>query len=364
MLVSLLSSLLVLAPTAPQDEGSTLAWLEDLEVNAYGSVIVSRDSVRIRDEDGDPIDDRWRAQKFDVDFLAPISSHARAVVRLGLDEAGDNDSDADLEEGYVEVLDPWRSDDSSWGWTLRFGKFRSRWGSGNERRIFQTPEPTRPPALVNFLGYDGYVQSGVSGELHFPMPEEHRLSWVIEAVDSGDIPITPVEDGQAFTTATTMEWHWTIDEGRRLSTGLSGFRGPKFSPQSHMAGFDITYQSDGRHGAPAMTIGGETFTTWLDAKGVPSRNPAGFYAFCNVQASSSWYLGIRFDKYDDLVDGDLGTEIIGFYATYAYDANLRFAWGWEHGESEVPEFDDSNAVMFSVDFGIGTSPQVPDWLGL
>ncbi len=341
-------------------------WFEELELSVHADVVGRIDDSVVRTADGDAIDDRMRVRQVDLDLAAPAlggDERAQALVILSLVADPVNDFEARVEEAWFALRDWPFLADSPWDFGFRFGRFRSVFGGDNELRTFDLPHVTRPLLTRRFLGDEGFVQSGVSAFLASPGRRDDGaacFTWTAEALNAGDLPIVGIEGEEAFASVTTLEWALG-DADRSLDAGLSLYRGKPDANDSlhdHMAGFDLAVRCS--RGERPVHAGLEVVRAWLERPNGSTDEPNGLHVWGQVGLTAATFLGTRFDTVQDLVTPRLDTQAGGVFVSTFVNANLRFAFGWEHTWSDGPD-DGADTIFAQAVFGFGSGARRPFW---
>jgi hypothetical protein len=96
---------------------------------------------------------------------------------------------------------------------------------------------------------------------------------------------------------------------------------------------------------------------------VKGRNtPVGWFAYVQYQPDQPWYLGVRYDRVQDVDDDDLVTSVLGGYVSYYTSEFLRLRVGYEHRWSDVVLEDDVGSIMLELNWVFGSHPVEPFWV--
>jgi hypothetical protein len=108
-------------------------------------------------------------------------------------------------------------------------------------------------------------------------------------------------------------------------------------------------------------VGGELFASHLDDPALGD-DPLGYYLWSQVQFRKNLYLGVRYDRAEELEDESLVSDTIGTYLTYYTTEFLRFRLALEHTGSDVEELDGLNTAALEVNMVFGSHPVEPYWV--
>jgi hypothetical protein len=340
-----------------------------LEATVHANFLGRADDSEVLDpESGEPIDDRMRLRRVDLDLGARLAPRADALVVLSLVSDPVNEFEAEVDEGFF-ALRSWIDPDAvppPWGFRARAGRLRSAFGYLNELRLFQLPQPTRSLVVERFLGPDGFVQTGISGELRLPTPgPAHALSWTVEGFDNGDVGAAETSGDEAFASTSSLEWTWTSAPGCTLEGDASLYRGKVNGMRDdrvHMASLALVWTRRAAPGAArrGFSAGGELLQAWIERGSAPDDEPMGYTLWSQVEVAPEWTAGARFDAVQALDDEELETDVAGLFLHWAYAPELRFGLGYERIESD-DALDGTNSVFFEANFAFGSAPLRPAW---
>lgn len=352
-------------PDASAPSGLVLPGVESIEFNVYANGIGRKDDKSFPDEDGNELGDRARLREVDLDLRATLLDGVEAVIILALFSDPVSEYRAAVEQGYVEIRAPWLADDSPWVVDLRLGKIRSTFGSGNELRIFEIPQPTRPPSLEEYLGWNGY--RNVGGSLRGGWESDECASTVtatLELLNNGDVPLANTDGDEAFATMFSLDWTQDLGCDTTLRAGVSAWEGKQEDATSRRAalfGADVLlgHVPEDPGAAGAWHCGGEVFRARVDRSGTDVR-PSGFYVWGQYEVLADWFLGARYDYHEDH-DNLARMRQYGAYVTYVVSDLLRFSAGYEFTESDTAARFDANTILLELNYAFGTGPRPPFW---
>jgi hypothetical protein len=334
------------------------------QITVFGNFLGRWDDQKVFVDDDptlDRVDNQMNLREVEFDLRAPIDPWADAVVIASFEQPVPNEFETSIEEGYFTLKKLPLLDTAPGGLKLQVGRFHENFGRFNQIHLHDLPQPSYPRALTNFLGDDSYVQNGVSGQFFLPTGSETKTLQATAAVlDGGDIPLDPNTPSSNLAVLSHLELFSELSSSDSLDFGLSAWN----EDDAHaLYGLDATYKWKPLAGGEwrSFLIGGEFFAASLDDPNF-SDHPTGFYVWSQYQFDKNVYLGVRFDRAEELDDSSLSTDTIGTYLTYYTTEFLRFRLGLEHAESDVAELDGRNTALIEMNMVFGSHPTEPYWV--
>jgi len=151
----------------------------------------------------------------------------------------------DVEEAYVNIKKLPFLSGSPLGLKLKVGRFRPAFGNFNRLHTHDLPQTFRPLAVQEFLGEEGFVQNGLSGNFFIPTPwdEKSSLDFTLEFLNGGDIAISPELQGRRSYLG-HLRWFRTFKDTHNLELGWSSYYHPSGNnvPSANLHGFDFIYR--------------------------------------------------------------------------------------------------------------------------
>ena len=315
--------------------------------------------------DADPslerIDDRSHLREVEVDFRAAIDPWADGVVIATFESEVPGAFEAGIEEGYLTLKKLPFLESAPGGLRVKIGRFRPEFGRFNYIHLHDLPQPSYPRALGNFLGPEGLIQEGFSGQFFLPSGSENStLEGTLQVLDGGGLPLAPDTPGSQVATLGHLKWFRDLGESSNVELGLSGYE----SDSSHqLFGVDATYKWKPLRSGEwrSFLLGGELFASRLDDPTLGD-DPVGYYLWTQYQFDRNVYLGLRYDHAEELADASQSTDATGLFLTYYTTEFLRFRLGLEHTESDVAELDGLNTALLEINFVYGSHPVEPYWV--
>ncbi len=307
------------------------------------------------------IDDRFNLREIELDFRAAIDPWADGVVIGTFESEVPNEFETEVEEGYFVLKKLPILDSAPGGLKLKVGRFRPEFGRLNYVHLHDLPQPTYPRALGTFLGEEGFIQNGLSGQAFVPLPgESQSLEAFVQVLDGGNLPLAEDLEGNEIATLGHLKYFRDLTTTSNVELGLSAYEGDS---DHQLYGLDASYKWKPLSAGEwhSFLIGGELFASQLDDPALGD-DPLGYYAFAQYQLTKGYYLGLRYDHAESLEDEDLETDTLGTYLTYYTTEFLRFRLGVEHTESDIDELDGLNTGLIEMNMVFGSHPVEPYWV--
>lgn len=333
-------------------------------ITVFGNFLGRADDMPVYLEDdptGERVDDQLNLREVEIDLRAAIDPWADGVVIATYESEVAGDTSASIEEGYVTLKKLPYLDTAPAGLKLKVGRFRGEFGRFNYVHLHDLPQPSYPRSLDTFLGGEGYIQDGISGQFFLPSPSETQtLEATVQVLDGGTIPVAEDQARSELAVLGHVKWFADLGKGKNVELGVSGWQ----SDSDHrLYGCDATYKwkpyASGEWSS--FLIGGELYQADLDDPALDD-SPTGFYLWSQYQFNRSVYLGVRYDRSEELADASLVTDTYGAYLTYYTTEFLRLRFGLEHAESDVSVLDGRNTALFELNFVFGSHPVEPYWV--
>jgi len=315
--------------------------------------------------DDDPaaerIDDQMILREVEIDFRAAIDPWADGVVIGTFESEVPGEYEASIEEGYLTLKQLPLLDRAPAGLKLKVGRFRAEFGRFNQVHLHDLPQPTYPRALGTFLGPEGLIQDGISGQFFLPSPgESSSIEATVQVLDGGGLPLAESQTPRDIATLARVKWFQDLSDSTNVELGVSGYE----SDSDHqLVGVDATYKWKPLAGGEwrSFLLGGELFAAQLDDPSL-GNDPLGWYLWTQYQFDRNLYLGLRYDHAEELEDASESTDVLGSFLTYYTTEFLRFRLSLEHTESDVPELDGLDTAALEVNMVFGSHPVEPYWV--
>ena len=333
-------------------------------ITVFGNFLYRNDDRPVyvdNDPSAERVDDRFSLREAEVDFRAPIDPWADGVLITTFEAETPGEFEAAIEEGYVLLKKLPLLDSAPGGLKLKLGRFRPTFGRFNTIHLHDLPQMTYPRAVQNFLGPEGFIADGVSGQFFLPSPSQKDvLDATLQVIDGGSIAVAPSSDSSDISSVAHVKWFRDLTPGQDVELGASAWT--SFAT-NQLYGLDATYRWKPYVGGEwkSFLVGAELFQASLDDD-VHDSHPGGFDVWTQYQLGKNTYVGLRYDQADDLVDEDLVSRTIGAFLTYYTTEFLRFRVGLEHTESDVAVLDDVDSAFLEVNTVFGSHPAEPYWV--
>ena len=307
------------------------------------------------------VDDRFNLREAEVDFRAPIDPWADGVLITTFEAETPDQFNASIEEGYVLLKKLPFLDSAPGGLKIEIGRFRPTFGRFNTVHLHDLPQMTYPRALQTFLGPEGFIADGISGEFFLPSPSSKDvIDATIQLVDGGNLPVAPDQDSSNLATVGHLKWFRDLVPGQDLEIGTSAWSS---NAENQLYGLDATYRWKPYVAGEwnSFLVGAEFFQADL-SDGRHDPHPNGFGVWSQYQIDRNLYVGARYGQADDLFDESLVTRTVGAYVTYYTTEFLRFRLGLEHTKSDVATLDGLDTAFLELNFIYGSHPAEPYWV--
>ena len=333
-------------------------------ITVFGNFFARLDDQPVFVED-DPtlerVDDRMNLREVEIDLRAAIDPWADGVVIGTFESEVPNETETDIEEGYVVLKQLPLLDAAPGGLKVKAGRFRPEFGRFNYIHLHDLPQPTYPRALGNFLGEEGFIQNGVSGQFFLPDASEHSsLEATLQVLDGGNLPLAEDVEGSNIASLGHLKWFRDLTASSNLELGVSAY---EQDTDHQLFGIDGTFKWKPLSGGEwrSFLVGGELFQSKLDDPALGD-DPLGYYVWSQYQFDRNVYLGARYDQTEELENADDTTQTVGAFLTYYTTEFLRFRLGLEHTESDVDELDGLNTASLEINMVFGSHPVEPYWV--
>ncbi len=333
------------------------------QITVFGNFLARADDQHVF-LDGDPtadrIDDTMSLREAEIDFRAAIDPWADGVLILSSEAEVPGEFDTGVEEGYFVLKKLPLLDSAPGGLKLKIGRFRPAFGTFNKIHLHDLPSTHYPNSFATFLGEDGYIQDGISGQFFLPPPSaSSTLEGTLELLGGGDLPLAEDARSSELAGLGHVEWFNELTDAHSLALGASGWT--EGSDRS-IFGLDATWKWKPHEAGEwnSFLLGGEVFASDVDDGS--SDDATGFFGWAQYQLDRNTYVGVRYDQAEELEDSSLVTQTYSTYLTYYTTEFLRFRVGLEHADSDVELEDDRNSAFLELNFVFGSHPVEPYWV--
>ncbi len=373
------------APTQPAQPAvqSSLGALNPA-ISVIGNFVGRADSKRVFNEDGDRIFNKFNLREAEIDMRAPIDPYADGVLIASLESETPGQFSASVEEGYVTIKKLPFLDEPPLGLKLKVGRFRPLFGKFNILHTHDLPTTFRSLPTAEFMGEDGFIQNGVSGNFFIPTPwdRDSSLDATLEVLSGGDIAISS-DARSRMSYLGHLRWYRTLFDGHDLELGWSSYYHPANNSvgSADFHGVDFMYRwKPFRLGEyKSFLFGGELMfarrpypkasepadveraITLRDLQ-PGNGKPFGYSLFSQWQFNQRTYAGLRWDQTTTLFDPGLMRRSLTPYVSYYFSEFLRARLSYEHRWSDLFTENNRNSAFFELNWVFGSHPPEPFWV--
>ncbi len=335
------------------------------------------DNKTVLDAKGETkIDNRPFLRTVELDLRAPVDPYAEAITIISLEDQAGKGFAIDAEEAYGLIKRLPIIEEAPLGLKVKVGKYRASLGVNNKLHMHDLPWITRPLVVTKYLGTEhgeffesGYNPIGVDFDFFLPNPiGGSTLEMNLDVVRAGELGLSQESTEKQPAYLAHLNWFRDWNNEHFLTIGLSGYREGGF-PDTKLYAADLTYKwrpserGEWRSfvGGGEIFFGGQKFHDALTGAEIRSK-PYGWFAYAQYQLSWWLYMGARYDWLKEPSNDQLKTKAWSAYASYYTTEFLRFRLGYEHRNSDIPEQNNINTVLFEINFVFGSHPVEPYWV--
>jgi hypothetical protein len=343
-------------------------------IAVIGNFIGRADSQKVFEEGGERIDNRFNLREAEIDMRVPIDPYADGVLVASFESAVPGTYRAEVEEGYAVIKKLPFLDRPPLGLKLKAGRFRPAFGQLNILHDHDLPQTFRPLPTEEFLGAEGFIQNGISGNFFLPTPWDaaSSLDATVEVLNGGDIAFLPRATARTSYLG-HLRWFRTLKDVHNLQLGWSTYFHPAGNQVSSatLHGIDFTYRwKPLRQGQwKSYLFGAE----WMLApRATPAQagngtipgggKPKGYFAFGQAQFDRRTYAGVRWDQTDTVFNPAVQRRSLTPYLSYYFSEFFRFRLNYEHRWSYLDSENGRNSVYMELNFVFGAHPAEPFWV--
>jgi len=353
-------------------------------ISVIGNFVGRVDNRKVVNSDGNRIDNRFNLREAEVDMRVPVDPYADGVLIAALESEGAGKFSVGVEEGYVNIKKLPFLDEPPLGLKLKVGRFRPAFGMFNILHTHDLPTTFRSLPTEEFLGEDGFIQDGVSGNFFIPTPwdTDSSLDATMEVLTGGDIAIAP-ESKSRVSYLGHLRWFRTFADAHNVELGWSSYVRPSGNGvgSADFHGVDFLYRwKPVRLGEwKSFLLGGEAMfarRAYPDAaepsdveRAITLRNlksgrgqPFGLSLFGQWQFNQRTYGGVRWDYTKTLFDPSLTRRSVTPYVSYYLSEFLRARLSYEHRWSDLFTESNRNSFFFELNWIFGSHPPEPFWV--
>jgi hypothetical protein len=344
-------------------------------IAVIGNFVGRADSQKVFEEGGERIDNKFNLREAEIDMRVPIDPYADGVLVASFEAAAPGTFRAEVEEGYAVIKKLPFLDTPPLGLKLKVGRFRPAFGQLNILHDHDLPQTFRPLPTDEFLGAEGFIQNGISGNFFLPTPWDaaSSLDATVEVLNGGDIAFSPQATARTSYLG-HLRWFRTLKDAHNLQLGWSTYFHPAGNQitSATLHGIDFTYRwkplRQGQWksyliGAEWM-YGGKTSSAvqTIDRMGPSGGKPKGYFVFGQLQLDRRTYAGLRWDQTDTILDPALRRRGLTPYVSYYFSEFFRFRLNYEHRWSDLVSENGRNSVYMELNFVFGSHPAEPFWV--
>ena len=351
-------------------------------MTVVGSFLGRGDSQRIYNEDGARIDNRMTLRETELDLRAAIDPYADGVFIASIASETPGQYSASVEEAYVTIKKLPFQAQAPLGLKLKVGRFRPSFGTNNILHTHDLPQSTRPLPVQEFMGEEGFAQSGISGDFFIPTPWDRQssLDATLQVMAGGDLAMSP-DIGARTAYLGHLRWFRSFGSTQNLGIGWSSYLHPAGNGvrRADFHGVDFMYRWKplrlgqwrsflvsgelmfARHANPEVPMAADTEP---DPNGGVSerKSPLGFTVFGQWQLNRRLYAGARWDRTNVVYDTSLVRRSVTPYFSYYFSEFLRFRLNYERRWSDLPGEHRRSSLFAELNFVFGSHPPEPFWV--
>src|SRR5713226_927791 len=353
-------------------------------ISVVGNFVGRGDSQRVFNGGGDRISNKLNLREAEIDMRAAIDPYADGVLVASLESESPGKFSASVEEGYVTIKKLPFLDEPPLGLKLQVGRFRPAFGKFNILHTHDLPTTFRSLPTAEFMGEDGFIQDGVSGNFFIPTPWDANssLDATLAVLNGGDVAISP-DASSRLSYLGHLRWFRNFENGHDVELGWSSYFHPsgngtmsadfhgvdlmyRWKPfrlgeyQSFLFGGELMFarRSYPEASEPADVVRAVTLRGLQPGSG----KPFGYSLFSQWQFNQRTYAGLRWDQTTTLFDPGLKRQSLTPYLSYYFREFLRARMSYEHRWSELFTENNRNSLFFELNWVFGSHPPEPFWV--
>ena len=353
-------------------------------ITVFGNFVGRVDSNRVFNEGGDRISNKFNLREVEIDMRAPIDPYADGVLIASLESEAPGKFSVAVEEGYVNIKKLPFLDEPPLGLKLKVGRFRPTFGKFNIIHTHDHPTIFRSLPTAEFMGEEGFIQNGVSGNFFIPTPWDANssLDATLEVLNGGDVAISP-DARSRMSYLGHLRWYRTLFDGHDLELGWSSYYHPanKSVRTADFHGVDFMYRWKpfrlgeyrsflfggelmfARRAYPSTSEPADVARAIILKDLQPGRGkPFGYSLFTQWQVNQRTYAGLRWDQTTTLFDPGLKRQSLTPYISYYLSEFLRARLNYEHRWSDLFTENKRNSLFFELNWVFGSHPPEPFWV--
>jgi hypothetical protein len=256
--------------------------------------------------------DNFVAREFELSFISNLDPYSRAKIFVAHHSPGgevepfvdpdgshEEESEVEVEEGYVEWVDVK-------GLGVTVGKFRQRFGRFNRWHQHALPGQQLPLPYVAFFGEEGLAQTGVS--VHWLLPVHGFGTWELwgEATRSGNEEL--FGESRRISGLAHLNAFWQVSPAVYFELGASGLTGSYLDEDGERSGrrvggldFTLDWRPPAMARYRSASLSGGVVLNRSDFDEGPTTAIGGF-AIGEYQLAQQWYVGARWEYTENQFD--------------------------------------------------------------
>jgi hypothetical protein len=236
--------------------------------------------------------------------------------------------------------------------------------------------------VEEFLGEEGFVGNGISGNFFLPTPWDagSSLDMTLQVMSGGDIAISPDPHARSAYLG-HLRWFKSFNDAHNVELGWSTYYHPSGNSvrSATLNGLDFMYRwKPARQGEwSSFLLGGELIFTnsahpeageppdvarAIEGLAAGTGRPMGYTVYGQWQFDRRTYGGVRWDQTDTLYNPALSRRSVTPYFSYYFSEFLRFRLNFEHRWSDLFTENRRNSLFAEINWVFGAHPPEPFWV--
>jgi hypothetical protein len=329
-------------------------------------------------------ENRILPREIELSFFGQVDPYARAAVILEAAEdfeEGERALEFGLAEAYLELIS------LPWGFQVRGGRERLRFGLLNEFHLHDRPQPDSPVVLTRFFGEEGLTENGA--ELVWVAPLPVYLQAIVGIFDGDNEDAFGYGSLRDPLLSARLRTFFELGPAGALQLGVSGLYGRAADgPRASYVGVDAKYKYTPAGWSHALlTVGGEVLFAHRKVSSAvenggegggaavaqvrhirqdrgeavfATRDAYGYYVWADVQPWRQWLFGLRHD-WTEFPTGPGHEWALEPYLAWMPSEFLRFRLGYKYtSRSDFGSGPDTlSELFFQATFLLGAHPAHP-----
>jgi len=300
--------------------------------------------------DLDLLRDRFTLKEVELGFQAAVDPYARADVFFSGEGLLGEESEVELEEGFLTLLRlPLNAQ-------IKIGKFRSSFGEINDGDPDdEFPYADRPLVLVNFFGEEGHLETGISSNFVIPNPWNIPILYWLGVFNGDNERAFHGGEARKPVYFTRLELFSELGPATGFEVGFSfitGHNDPdgEFRTTMENAHFELEWKHPLYGQYKSFAVVGEIYMSQREGIG-GTEHSFGLYTYAQYQVSRRWFVTGRYDYSQLPEDSDSREWLVGSAVTFQPSRFSRFRAQYNHVDSNFDEPRDE--LFFQVLFILG-----------